>query len=112
MRSWRIFRRRWRCVTRHACTCGSKRISASPIPPLASADEALTRYASTTHAIGVRLTADDNLDIYAPFGLQDVFEMVVRPNHALPNQATHERKGARALAIWPQLEVIPWDAQH
>ncbi len=81
-------------------------------PPLASADEALTRYASTTHAIGVRLTADDNLDIYAPFGLQDVFEMVVRPNHALPNQATHERKGARALAIWPQLEVIPWDAQH
>ncbi|MET0291527.1 MAG: nucleotidyltransferase family protein [Steroidobacteraceae bacterium] len=78
-------------------------------PPLASADESLLRYASTTHAVGVRLEADDRLDIHAPFGLQDVFDFVIRPNYALPNRATHERKAARAQALWPQVRVIPWD---
>ncbi len=79
-----------------------------PYPPLSSADEALTRYASTTHAVGVRLTHDDRLDVFAPFGLDDIFEMIVRPNYALPNKATHEKKAARARAIWPELQVIPW----
>lgn len=77
--------------------------------PLSSADEAITRYASATHAVGVRLTDDDRLDIFAPFGLDDVFTMTVRPNYALPNKVTHERKAARAKAIWPELTVIPWD---
>lgn len=80
-----------------------------PYPPLSSADEALTRYASTTHAVGVRLTSDDRLEIFAPFGLDDIFEMIVRPNYALPNKVTHERKAARAQATWPELRIIPWD---
>lgn len=79
-----------------------------PYPPLSSADEALTRYASATHAVGVRLGPDDRLDIFAPFGLDDIFDMIIRPNHVLPNQATHEKKAARAKAIWPELTVIPW----
>jgi len=78
-------------------------------PRLSSADEALTRYASTTHAVGVRLMHDDRLDIFAPFGLDDVFAMIVRPNYGLPNRATHEKKAERAKALWPQLTVIPWD---
>jgi hypothetical protein len=80
-----------------------------PYPPLSSADESLTRYASTTHAVGVRLTSDDRLDVVAPFGLDDVFSMIVRPNYALPNKATHEKKAARARAVWPELHVIPWN---
>jgi hypothetical protein len=77
--------------------------------PVASADEAITRYASTTHAIGVRLTHDDRLEVFSPFGLDDIFSMIVRPNRVLPNKATHEKKAARARAIWPELRVIPWD---
>lgn len=79
-------------------------------PPLSSADEAITRYASATHAVGVRLTHDDRLDVFAPFGLDDIFEMIIRPNYALPNKATHERKAERARAIWPELKVIPWES--
>jgi uncharacterized protein len=78
-------------------------------PPLSSADEALTRYACTTHAVGVRLMPDDRLDIFAPFGLDDIFAMIVRPNRVLPNKATHERKAARAKALWQEVTVIPWD---
>ena len=33
------------------------------VPPLLSTDESLTRYASIVHAVGVRLRADDALDI-------------------------------------------------
>ena len=77
--------------------------------PLRCADEALTRYASTTHAVGVRLTSDDRLEVFAPFGLDDIFNMIVRPNYALPNKATHERKAARARAMWPELQIVPWN---
>jgi hypothetical protein len=81
-----------------------------PYPPLTSVEEAIRRYASATHAVGIRLGPDEErLDIFAPFGLEDIFGMVIRPNYALPNKATHERKAERAKAVWPELKVIPWD---
>jgi uncharacterized protein len=76
--------------------------------PLSSADEAITRYATISHAVGLRLTAADQLDVFAPFGLEDIFAMIVRPNYALPNQATHMKKAARAKLSWPEVTVIPW----
>jgi hypothetical protein len=79
-----------------------------PYPPLMCADEALFRYASIVHAIGVRLEEDGHLDILAPFGLRDLFAMVIRPNATLDNAVTHARKAARAQAIWPEIAVIPW----
>jgi uncharacterized protein len=80
-----------------------------PYSPLSCADEAITRYASKTHAVGVRLTAKGLLDVYAPFGLEDIFDMIVRPNYALPdNKPTHDRKAARAKAVWPEVTVIDW----
>jgi hypothetical protein len=84
----------------------------TPYSPLASADESLLRYASVVHAVGVRLNDDDSLDIAAPFGLDDVFAMVVRPNYALDNAASFMRKAERAQSIWPQVTVIPWDPGH
>jgi len=78
-------------------------------PPLESTDAALCRYASVVHAVAVRLEPDGRLDIAAPFGLDDLFAMVIRPNRALDNHAAHAAKAARVKAIWPELRVIPWD---
>jgi uncharacterized protein len=78
-------------------------------PRLSSADDALPRYASVVHAIGVRLEDDDSLDVAAPFGLADLFAMIVRPNRALDNALSHVRKAHRAQAIWPEITVLPWD---
>jgi uncharacterized protein len=75
---------------------------------LRCADEALARYASVVHAVGVRLERDDRFDIFAPFGLDDVFNMVIRPNRALDNAAAHGAKAARVKAIWSEVVVIPW----
>ncbi len=52
--------------------------------------------------------ASVSLDIAAPFGLDDLFAMVIRPNYALDNAASHTRKAERARLIWPQVTVIPW----
>jgi uncharacterized protein len=79
-------------------------------PPLASADEALRRYAAIVHAVGVRLEEDGRLDIAAPFGFGDMFAMRVRPNLALDNAAAFARKADRAKAMWPEVVVEPWQA--
>ncbi len=79
-------------------------------PQLASADESLRYYASIVHAVGVRLEDDGRLDIAAPFGLDDMFAMVIRPNRALANAASHTGKAARAKAIWPEVVVEDWEA--
>jgi hypothetical protein len=81
----------------------------SPYPRLSSADAALRQYASVVHAVGIRLEDDDRLDVAAPFGLDDVFAMVIRPNRALDNAVSHRAKARRAQAIWPEVTVIPWD---
>lgn len=81
-----------------------------PFAPLSSSAEMLGRYASKTHAVGVRLEVDGRLDIVAPFGLDDIFSFRIVPNTALDNRATHEAKGARAKAIWPEITVFPWPA--
>jgi hypothetical protein len=78
-------------------------------PPLACAAAALERSASVVPGVGVRLAPDGRLDIAAPFGLDDLFAMVIRPNRALDNRLPHQAKAARAKAIWPEVTVIPWD---
>lgn len=77
--------------------------------PLASAAEMLERYASKTHAVAARLTDAGEIDVLAPFGLDDVFSFRITPNPVLNNQKTHEKKGARAKSVWPQITVVPWE---
>jgi hypothetical protein len=79
----------------------------APFTPLGSAAEMLGRYASKTHAVGARLV-DGGIELVTPFGLDDVFSFRIVPNHVLPNRATHEAKGARAKAVWPEVTVVEW----
>jgi len=79
-----------------------------PCPRYRSSAHAIEYFASRTHAVGVRLDADGELDLVAPFGLDDIFAFRVTPNRALDNRVTHEEKGRRAKAAWPELSVEPW----
>jgi hypothetical protein len=80
----------------------------TPYPPLRSTDESLTRYAARVHAVGVRLEADDRIDIAAPFGLGDLFAFRIRPNPALDNSGSYAEKASRMQALCPELTVEPW----
>lgn len=77
-----------------------------PYDPLTSTAEALGRFVSPLFAVGVKLDADDRITIHAPFGLDDLFAMVLRPN---PNRRSpnYEKIAAAAKARWPELQVIP-----
>lgn len=76
--------------------------------PLRSSCEAIDRFASKTHSIGVRLEADGSLSLYSPFGLDDLFSFRVTANRVNDNRATHETKGQRAKSVWPELVIEPW----
>lgn len=78
------------------------------VTPLTHSTEALTRYASRTHAVAVRLEGDDTLTIETPFGLEDLFAFRITPNAVLDNRAAHDAKGARAKSVWPEITVVPW----
>ncbi len=79
-----------------------------PYDPVANCHEAIDRFACRTHCVGLRLHEDDSFDLYAPFGLGDIFGFRVTPNPGRNNRETHERKGARQKAMWPELEIVPW----
>ena len=77
-------------------------------PQLRCTDEALVYYAARTHAVAVRLDADDRLSIAAPFGLADVFAMRLVPNPVLDAARTYTEKAVRMKAAWPEIEIVPW----
>jgi hypothetical protein len=77
-----------------------------PYAPLGSSGEALERFVSATFAVGVRLEPDGRMTIVAPFGLDDMFAMRMRPN---PFRKTtgFARAAASLKARWPELIVSP-----
>jgi len=80
----------------------------TPYPRLTCSADMMQYYASKTHAVAVRLKADDSLEVIAPFGLRDLFSFRITPNPALDNRSTHSAKGERARSIWPEISVVPW----
>ena len=77
-----------------------------PYPELTHSAEAIDHFASRTHCIGLRLT--DDLQIYAPYGLDDIFSFRLTPNPLLNNAKTHHAKADRQMALWPELTLTDW----
>lgn len=74
-----------------------------PYSPLACSADALKRFVSPAHAVGVHLGPDDQMTITAPFGLEDLFALRLRPNPERPNGFMRVAQGM--LARWPELQV-------
>ncbi|MCX5096348.1 nucleotidyltransferase family protein [Streptomyces sp. NBC_00365] len=79
-----------------------------PCPPHESTEAAIDSFAATTCCLGVRLGPGGAWRVYAPHGLSDVFNLVVRPNPVLAPQKVYEAKTARWRDEWPELTVLPW----
>jgi uncharacterized protein len=74
--------------------------------PLTSSGEALERFVSSTFAVGARLAPDGRMTIVAPFGLDDLFALRMRPN-PIRRTGGFERAAAGLKARWPELIVTP-----
>ncbi|MPZ83157.1 MAG: hypothetical protein GEV28_23300 [Actinophytocola sp.] len=79
-----------------------------PCPPYESTEAAIDSFAATTCCVGIRLDAYQGWRVYAPHGLSDVFNLVVRPNAVLAPRHVYETKTDRWRRQWPTLTVLPW----
>lgn len=77
--------------------------------PYASIEEAMSRWADPVTAVGVRLKALDEIAVIAPFGLGDLFDLIVRPHLVTPNAAAVYRErvtSKRWAERWPRLKIL------
>ena len=77
------------------------------IPPYRSVEHAIATWPATAASVGVRREASGRLTICAPFGLDDLVGLVVRPNKAMVSQDVYEEKVARWGGTWPHLTIHP-----
>jgi uncharacterized protein len=78
--------------------------------PYASAIEAIGHWPETATAVAARQTAEGSFEIAAPFGLGDLFDLILRPT---PSFAGEKRRvyldrieSKRWLTIWPRLRIM------
>jgi hypothetical protein len=78
------------------------------VPPLTSSAEAIATWPETATCTAVRLLSDDSLHIVAPFGLEDLFQMILRRNPARVTleQFRHRLQDKQIQQKWPQVRVI------
>jgi hypothetical protein len=76
-------------------------------PALVSAEDGIGRYLVACTCIGIRAT-DGRL--YAPYGLAELWDGVLRMNPANPRPALFQAKAESYRARWPWLEIVPPDA--
>jgi hypothetical protein len=77
--------------------------------PYSSTEDAMSHWPETATSVGVRLTERHELRIAAPFGLDDLFALVVRPTPGFGDEKrpiflarVHEKAW---LAAWPLLRL-------
>ena len=81
-----------------------------PAEPLRSIEAAVATWPETAVCVAVRLRADDVMEIIAPLGLRDLFDMVWRRNPPRVSVAEYRRRlGRKRVAErWPLVRI---DAQ-
>lgn len=78
------------------------------IAPYKSLEAAINTWPTTATAIGVRKGQNNELKIYAPFGLNDLLGKIVRPNKTQITEDIYRKKISDWLGKWPELTIIPW----
>jgi hypothetical protein len=82
----------------------------TPAPPFRDYSDAIEAVAAVCCCHGVTVDADGRPRAYAPYGYDDLFQMVVRPSRRGPApRHVYEAKAARWTTVWPELTVLPWD---
>jgi hypothetical protein len=78
------------------------------IQPYQSTEDAIGTWPTTATAIGVRPSGPE-LEVWAPFGTQDLFNLVVRPNRVQITPEIYDAKVARWVTRWPSLVALTWE---
>jgi uncharacterized protein len=74
--------------------------SIRPRPTHTSTEAAIDTYEATTGCLGVRVEPSGRWHVYAPNGLSDVFNLIVRPNPVLAPRHVYQAKTERRRSQW------------
>ena len=78
------------------------------VEPYTSTADAIATFPTTATAIGLQPISNET---FAPHGLSDLFDLIVRPNKKQITRPVYDAKVARWLGLWPELQIIPWDEE-
>lgn len=73
-----------------------------------SLEDAISSWGTTITCIGVRLE-NNKLVVYAPYGLDDLFSMTIRPVKRQYSEDQYKIKTKKWKDKWYQLKIISWD---
>lgn len=73
----------------------------APYEPLRGSRQGIERFLVTCTCVGIRPR-----DVYAPYGLRDLYAGVLVPNPAMPRPTMFARKAASYRKRWPWLRVV------
>lgn len=81
--------------------------------PYTSAADAMSHWPETATAIAVRLGAEGRIEVAAPFDLDHLFNLVVRPTAKFQTQKRQtylsRLRSKNWLAAWPDLKILAMD---
>lgn len=75
--------------------------------PYTSVEDAISSWGATVTCIGVRLE-NGKLVVYAPYGLSDIFGMIIRPVKRDFTKEAFDERALRWMSKWPNLKKIDW----
>lgn len=75
--------------------------------PYTSVEDGISTWQTTVNAIGVRIEPDNTLTVYAPYGLEDLFNFTVRvnPRHPMPVSAEKLVQEKKWRDRWPRITL-------
>ena len=78
------------------------------IQPYQSTEDAIGTWPTTATAIEVR-PSGRALEVWAPLGTDDLFNLVVRPNRVQITPEIYDAKVTRWVTRWPSLVALTWE---
>ncbi|QYR24051.1 nucleotidyltransferase family protein [Paenibacillus sp. sptzw28] len=76
--------------------------------PYGSTEDAISRWPETVTAIGARINEEGNIEICAPYGLDDLFNMIVRRSPLFKNRHHYLERIAKKdwKKNWPLITIV------
>lgn len=79
------------------------------IEPYKSVEDAIDTWPTTATSLGIRKISEKCWEIYAPFGLKDIFKMKVVANNRQITKEIYNTKVKKWVQKWPELDIAEWD---
>lgn len=79
------------------------------IRPYESIEDAINSWPTTATCVAVRYNDENQFVVYAPYGLNDLLGMIVRPNKSQITKKIYLKKVERWKKVWHNLKIVSWD---